>query len=104
MNKRLARALLATLSIAGAAAVALPGGGVANADSTITVCNHEVRGRCVERTRCTIYSSGNWQCSDGTYGDSGGQLGRIGCPSALPESSNRKATSILFLPIDCFAD
>jgi hypothetical protein len=87
MNKRLARALFATLTIAGGAAAALPGSGVANADQSITVCNRYSGGRCVERTTCTIYSDGYWQCSDGTYGDSGGQRGRIGCPGGSAASA-----------------
>jgi hypothetical protein len=89
MNTRLARVLFVTLTVVGgAAAVALPGSGVANADQTVTVCNRWSGGRCVERTTCTIYSDGYWQCSDGTYGDGGGQRGRIGCPSDLTASSD----------------
>ncbi len=73
MRKRLTAAIVVPTLLGGTAGM-LAGTQVANAEiaPVFTVCKREVElpdgWACVESTRCVVYSSGYWQCSDGTSG------------------------------------
>ena len=59
----------AFLIVAAAAATATPAHADESGPREVTVCNRIVGNRCVETTRCLIWPTGEWQCSDGTVSD-----------------------------------
>ena len=69
-RRRRVAAVLAGALVAAGAVVATATPADANGGTTVTVCKRWVQGQgCVETTTCRYWSTGEWECSDGTVSD-----------------------------------